>query len=255
MLKVVLHFDKALSVDKKYQLSIAFKAEIRKDLKGFYQSTYKENNETKFMGVTQFAPIGARSTFPCFDEPLFRSVFQVTIILNSNEPKITAFSNMPTKSVTTTKHGQRVFKFLPSPNMPSYLAAFVVGEFETIEKFDLNTKFRVITTPGLKEQGKFALDTAVNVTRWLNNYFNIPYHLPKMDLVAIPDFHFGAMENWGLITFRTLKLLRNANTQQSDVEDIVSIVAHEIGKIFFFFLNIKSSSYVVRKFSFLFILE
>eukprot|EP01080_Neovahlkampfia_damariscottae_P006940 gene6940-11103_t len=241
LLKVVIHFDKPLLTSKKYELTIEFKAEIRKDLKGFYQSSYKENNEMKHMAVTQFAPIGARSTFPCFDEPLFRSIFQVSMILNSNEPKITTFSNMPTKSITTRKDGKRVFKFLPSPNMPSYLLAFVVGEFETIEKYDLNTKFRVVTTPGLKEQGKFALDTAVNVTRWLNDYFQIPYHLPKMDLVAIPDFHFGAMENWGLITFRTLKLLRNENTKQSDIEDIVSIVAHEISHMWFG--NLVSYSY------------
>jgi aminopeptidase N len=228
---VVLHFKSDLKKGRKYTLEMNYETEIRKDLKGFYLSTYKENDETKYIAVTQYAPIGARSTFPCFDEPLFRSVFKIKIILNADEPKLSAYSNMPNK-VIKTKDGKRIFDFLPSPNMPSYLVAFVVGEFETIEKFDLNTKFRIVTTPGLKEEGKFALDIAVNCTRWLNNYFNIPYHLPKMDLVAIPDFYFGAMENWGLITFRTSRLLRNNNTKQADVESIVAIIAHEIGKFF-----------------------
>ena len=100
---------------------------------------------------------------------------------------------MPEK-IFTFKTGARLIKFDPSPNMPSYLLAFAIGEFEYIEKRALGTNFRVITTIGLSSQGNFAIDVAIKCTELLNKFFAMNYDLPKMDLIAIPDFRGGAME-------------------------------------------------------------
>jgi puromycin-sensitive aminopeptidase len=134
------------------------------------------------LAVTQFEALSARSAFPCYDEPLFRSVFKMIIEINKDEEGIMAVSNMPTIVVRNTPT-KTIYDFFPSPNMSSYLVAFAIGEFEYIEKRALNTNFRVLTTKGFKEQGKFAIDVGINCTKWLNEFFEIPYNLPKMDQV------------------------------------------------------------------------
>eukprot|EP01080_Neovahlkampfia_damariscottae_P006367 gene6367-10373_t len=201
-LQAIIVFKRKLKKGFRYVISINFKADIRTDLRGFYKSSYNDRGTTKYLAVTQFEALSARTAFPCFDEPLFRSTFKMKIEINNDEPKIMALSNMPTRSVKTIGT-KKVYDFKVSPNMSSYLVAFAIGEFEHIEKRGpFQTNFRVFTTAGFKEEGKFALDVAINCTRWFNEFFQIPYHLPKFDQIAIPDFRAGAMENWGLVTYR-----------------------------------------------------
>lgn len=169
-------------------------------MKGFYRSKYvNEKNEEVFAAVTQFEPTDARRCFPCWDEPAVKATFDITLKVPS---KLVALSNMPLKN--HSKAGcLEVYEFETTPIMSTYLVAVVVGEFDYIEdKSSDGVLVRVYTPPGKKEQGRFALEVATKVLPYYKDYFNIAYPLPKMDLIAIADFSAGAMENWGLITYR-----------------------------------------------------
>jgi len=221
-------FPDSLKPGRNYTVSFLFSGMIRDDLTGFYKTSYIHEGTTKFAAITQFEAINARKAFPCFDEPHFRSIFSISIRLN--DPGIIALSNMPIlNAVSVDKSQPRTFRFSPSPKMSSYLVAFAIGEFEYIEKIDelTNIRFRVVTTKGLKEEGNFALDIAIKAVHWLNDFFQLPYqnYHPKIDLVGIPDFQGGAMENWGLVTFRNNLLL---TIPSSSKERIASIVVHEL---------------------------
>lgn len=227
-LQAIINFDQTLEQGKYYILGINFAGNVRNDLRGFYRASYQHEGKTKWLAVTQFEAIAARTAFPCYDEPRFRSTFDFNVFLAAAQKNLDIYANMDVKKLTRNGD-ERLYQFRTTPNMPSYLFAFALGEFEEISKVGPNNVvFRIVTTRGLKEEGHFALDVAVRCTDWFNKFFNIQYDLPKMDLIAIPEFAGGAMENWGLITFRNSALLRNNQTNQNDIERIASIVVHEI---------------------------
>ena len=192
-------FDDALALGV-YNLSIDFDGEINDKMKGLYRSKYlNENGEERYAAVTQFESTDARRCFPCWDEPALKATFDMSLIV---PPNLEVLSNMPVKS--TSNVGELVrFDFERTPIMSTYLVAAVVGEYDYVEdRSSDGVLVRVYTPRGKKEQGIFALEVATKVLPYYKEYFNIAYPLPKIDLIAIADFSAGAMENWGLVTYR-----------------------------------------------------
>jgi len=213
-------------------LNIKFKGMISESMRGFYQSRYVLPDGTKkVMATTQFEPNDARRAFPCFDEPDLKAEFSIILRVNK---ELDAVSNMPIKSEKVSDNIKEI-SFEKTPRMPTYLVAFVIGEFEYLESKTRNsTKVRVITTPGKKMQGRFALDIAVKSLEFYNDYFRMDYPLPKLDLIAIPDFESGAMENWGLITYReTALLIDDMNSSAATKQRVCLVISHEIAHQWF----------------------
>ena len=156
------------------------------------------------IATSKFQPTYARKAFPCFDEPSFKSTFSVTLVRPTRG--YIALSNMPVEneSESSPVPGLTAVKFQKSVPMVTYLACFIVCDFEYEEKLTSihNTKFRVYATPEQSTRVKYALDIGANITDFFTDYYDIPYPLPKQDMIAIPDFVSGAMEHWGLITYR-----------------------------------------------------
>uniref|UniRef100_A0A336LHN3 Aminopeptidase n=1 Tax=Culicoides sonorensis TaxID=179676 RepID=A0A336LHN3_CULSO len=216
------------------EMEIEFTGELNDKMKGFYRSKYfvEGDDEPRYAAVTQFEATDARRCFPCFDAPEFKATFDITVIAPK---KLTTLSNMPVISEFEQDGNLKVVKFDRSPIMSSYLLAIVVGEFDYIEgKSEDGVLVRVYTPLNKKEQGTYALDVAVKVLPYYKNYFNIGFPLPKLDLIAIADLACGAMENWGLITYReTLLLVDPSNTSLLKKQHIALTVGHEIAHQWF----------------------
>ncbi|ERN06883.1 hypothetical protein AMTR_s00005p00250950 [Amborella trichopoda] len=189
------------------------------------------NGEKKNMAVTQFEPADARRCFPCWDEPAVKATFKVTLEVPS---ELIALSNMP---VLQEKHDGplKIVYFEESPIMSTYLVAVVVGLFDYMEGKTLNgTCVRVYCQVGKTDQGKFALDVAVKALDLYKKYFAEPYPLPKLDMIAIPDFAAGAMENYGLVTYRETALLYDErNSAAANKQRVAIVVAHELAHQWF----------------------
>lgn len=209
---------------------IRFSGTISEKMRGFYRSSYKAaDGSTRFLGTTQFESTSARRAFPCFDEPALKATFEVTILVPEGR---TAISNMP----VAKEEGRRV-TFAKTPVMSTYLLAFAVGEFEHIEGVTKDgVPVRVYTTPGRVSLGKFALDTAIRGLEWFDEYYGVPYRqaVPKCDLLAVPDFEAGAMENWGLITFReTAIFVDPVKSSIPQKRRVAEVVLHELAHQWF----------------------
>lgn len=174
----------------------------------------------------------ARRAFPAFDEPALKATFDITLVVPQDR---VALSNMPVVSEQTLDDGWRIVRFDTTPVMSTYLVAAVVGEYDYVEdKSSDGVLVRVYTPVGRKEQGRFALDVATKVLPYYKEYFNIAYPLPKMDLIAIGDFSAGAMENWGLVTYReSFVLVDPENTSLNRKQSIALTVGHEIAHQWF----------------------
>ncbi len=213
-------------------LSLKFKGLLTDKLKGFYLSKYKHQGKEKHIATTQFEPTDARRAFPCFDEPAQKAVFEVSLKTPKN---LTAISNTIETEILEHEGGYKVVNFAPSPKMSTYLLAFIVGDFEFIQaRSKDNVLVRVFVTPGKKSQGQFALNTAIRALEFYNNYFDIPYPLPVLDLIALPDFASAAMENWGAITYReTALLVDEKQTSAANKQWVAIVIAHEIAHQWF----------------------
>ena len=226
-------FDRPLKHNTVGKLKLKYNGLIRKDLSGFYASAYIDSKGRKrHFGVTQFEAASARSALPCFDEPDFKATFDVSI---EHETGLTALSNMELLSDDEIKPGLRLAKFARTPVMSTYLLAWTVGEFERL-KWDLlggQLELSVYTPPGKLQGAKFALEVASRGYEALNKYFGVEQPLKKIDLVAVPDFEQGAMENWGLITFRDIYLLEGKHSLPAMKSDIASTVIHELAHQWF----------------------
>ena len=218
----------------KAKLKMEFTGKLNNQLHGFYRTSYKVVDKKHWGASTQFEATDARRAFPCWDEPDKKVRFHTTLIVPKH---MAALSNMPV-DVTIQPTGDEYRKmvcFKPTPPMSTYLAAFVVADLEYIEATDKNgVLIRVYTTPGKKEHGKFALDVALHTLPYYADYYKTPYPLPKLDLVAIPDFGSGAMENWGLEIFReTALLVDEKNSSASARERVADVVDHELAHHWF----------------------
>ncbi|XP_066915619.1 puromycin-sensitive aminopeptidase-like [Clytia hemisphaerica] len=216
-------------------LKLKFTGELNDKMKGFYRSKYTtQGGEEKYMGVTQFEATDARRAFPCWDEPAIKATFDITMIAPKD---LVVLSNMDVKEEKPFAEDEthKVVSFNKSPIMSTYLVAFVVGEFEYVEgRTTDDIAVKVYTPCGKTEQGKFALDISLKTLPFYADYFGIKYPLPKMDLIAIPDFAAGAMENWGLVTYReTCLLVDEKETSITAKQWVALVVGHEIAHQWF----------------------
>jgi len=219
------------------QLHIEFTGELNDKMAGFYRSTYKNADGTEgLMATTQMEATDCRRAFPCFDEPALKSTFTVTLIADK---KYTCLSNMDVDTTTeiTTKSGDKknAVLFKTSPVMSTYLVAFIVGELNYIETNEFRLPIRIYAPVNQDiEHGRYALELAAKTLAYYEKTFDSPFPLPKMDMVAIPDFAAGAMENWGLVTYRVVDIMYDEkNSGASHKERIAEIVQHELAHQWF----------------------
>jgi puromycin-sensitive aminopeptidase len=214
------------------RLRIAFRGTLNDKLRGFYRSVYKDpGGATRTMAATQFEATDARRAFPCWDEPAFKSVFAVTLAI---DPALTAVSN--TRILSETREGDRkVVRFADSITMSTYLVAFVVGELEHTEPTPVGaTPVSVWCVPGKRRLASFGQEIAVASLKYFEDYYGLPYPGDKLDLLAIPDFAAGAMENLGAITFRETALLVDERAaSHAELQRVADVVAHENAHMWF----------------------
>uniref|UniRef100_A0A8B9QL75 Aminopeptidase n=1 Tax=Apteryx owenii TaxID=8824 RepID=A0A8B9QL75_APTOW len=216
-----------------YTVSIYYSANLSESFHGFYKSTYRtQNGELRVLASTQFEPTAARMAFPCFDEPAFKARFSIKI---RREPKHLALSNMPVVKTVNITSWLVEDHFDTSVKMSTYLVAFIVSDFKSVSKITSHgIKISVYTVPDKINQAVYALDAAVKLLDFYEDYFSIPYPLPKQDLAAIPDFQSGAMENWGLTTYRESALLYDPEKSSASSKLWTTmIIAHELAHQWF----------------------
>lgn len=215
----------------KYTVQMSFEGKITKAMNGIYISNFKDGKKAKQLIVTQFESHHAREAFPCIDEPAAKATFDLILTTDSGEAVI---SNTPI--ISQTKLNDKVITtFETTPVMSTYLLAFVVGELDyRSSKTKDGVELRIYSTKDKVNYLEFALDTAIRCLEFYNKYFDIPYPLKKCDLIALPDFSSGAMENWGCITFREQVLLVDPkNTALSNKQYVALVIAHELAHQWF----------------------
>ena len=214
----------------KITIDLEFQGILNDRLLGFYRSQYTQNGKTKYLATTQFEAADARRAFPCWDEPEAKATFEISIIADN---KFTAISNMPVKTKKKIKN-KTIYNFSKTPIVSTYLIYLGVGEFEYLTSKVGKIQIRVITTKGNKSKGKFSLDLGKKLLTSYEKYFGIKYPLPKLDLIAVPDFAAGAMENWGAITFRETILLYDPKTSSTRTKQFIAeVISHEIAHQWF----------------------
>ena len=218
----------------KYQLQIHFTGVLNDKLHGFYRSVYKgADGQDKPLASTQFESTDARRAFPCWDEPAFKAVYQVTLVIDE---KLTAISNARVIDETVLPGtGKKAVSFADSIKMSTYLVAFIVGEFEATEPVTADgVPLRVLAVPGKKKLADFAVAIGKASLEHFSQYYGIPYPGDKLDLIAIPDFASGAMENLGAITFRETALLVDPDkATRAELERVADVVSHENAHMWF----------------------
>ncbi|MBI5222989.1 M1 family metallopeptidase [Candidatus Micrarchaeota archaeon] len=217
-------------VNGEIKLTIEYGGVHNDKLYGFYRSRYSKDGKEGYILSTQFEAPNARAAFPCLDEPSFKAIFDVTI---ATDVDLEAISNMPIKE-TRIDGGKKVYVFESSPKMSTYLLYLGVGKFERVSGDAGNVKMNVYSVPGKSQYQQMPLEYGKKLFLDLQTYFQIDYPLPKMDLIAVPDFAAGAMENWGAITFRETALLGNeSETSVGGKQRIAEVIAHEIAHMWF----------------------
>jgi puromycin-sensitive aminopeptidase len=214
-------------------IDIAFTGTLNDKLRGWYRSTFKdEHGVEQVIATTQMQATDCRRAFPCFDEPEFKAVFEITLVV---EPDLLAVSNGPEVGRLAREDGKHVVIFKPTMVMSTYLVAFVVGPLEATEPIDVDgTPLRVVHVPGKGHLTEFALEIGAFSLRWYQRYYGIPYPSDKVDMLALPDFAAGAMENLGCITYRESLLLADPNTAtQYELQNLADVVAHEVAHMWF----------------------
>lgn len=229
--EIRIHTDQELYAGK-YIVNLTFKGTITKDMLGIYPSYFKHNDRTETIIATQFESHYAREAFPCIDEPSAKATFDLTLITDKDDIVLsnTSIKTQSTNNQTTTTN------FETTPKMSTYLLAFVTGAMHSVEsKTKAGTLVRswsCLSRP--KKELQYSVDEAVKILDFFTNYFGIPYPLKKCDQVALPDFDAGAMENWGLITYREIALLSNPdNTSISNEQYVSLVIAHELSHQWF----------------------
>jgi puromycin-sensitive aminopeptidase len=215
------------------RLEIAFSGVLNDKLRGFYRSTYVDaDGRQQTIATTQMQATDCRRAFPCWDEPAMKATFGITLDV---EHDLTAISNCSEIERTDNGDGTTAIRFADTMAMSTYLVAFVVGRLEMTEAVDVDgIPLRVVHVPGKGDLTAFGLDIGAFSLRWFQEYYGIAYPSDKVDLVALPDFAAGAMENLGCITFReSLLLLDPATSTQNDQQLVADVVAHEVAHMWF----------------------
>jgi puromycin-sensitive aminopeptidase len=231
--QVRITFPTALSPGK-YALKLVFKGTLNDKLRGFYRSFYKDEKGVKHtIATTQMEPTDARRMFPCFDEPAYKASYQITAVIPSD---LTAISNAAIASERREPNShKKIVTFAESPVMSTYLVTLIVGDFESTPVTTVaGVPIRVWSVRGKAKMGAYASKIASQLLPFYNSYFGVPYPAKKLDLIAIPDFEAGAMENLGAITFRESGLLVDAaKTSAETLQAVASVTAHEMAHLWF----------------------
>jgi len=216
-----------------WRLEISFEGVLNDDLRGFYRSVYTDGDgNEKTIATTQFEATDARRAFPCWDEPDFKATYGVTLVVDES---LTAISNGPEIARESAGSGKVAITFKDTMKMSTYLVAFIVGELEVTDPVDVDgIPLRIAHVPGKGHLTDYALEAGAFALRFYADYYDIPYPGDKMDMIAIPDFAWGAMENLGAVTYReTALLLDRERATQAELMRIAEVIAHEIAHMWF----------------------
>ena len=214
-------------------VQVTFDGILNDQLHGFYRSTYTADDGTEHtIATTQFQSTDARRCFPCWDEPEYKATFETTLIVDADHLAVTNTSEV---AETTLDDGRRRIQYAPTMVMSTYLVAFVVGPLEATKPIHAGgVPIRVVHRPGQGDRTSFALDVAAAALDWFADYYAIPYPSDKVDLIAIPDFAFGAMENLGCVTFREVLLIIDpADASQPELQRAADVINHELAHMWF----------------------
>nr|XP_034185421.1 putative aminopeptidase-2 [Osmia lignaria] len=219
--KYEISLNRTLNKGEKISINIAYNGKLRDDMIGFYKSSYIDSNgKIRWMATTQFQTAHARHAFPCFDEPSFKARFTIRIL---RPPGYNSLSNMPLHK--SYKEPQGTWdEFQQSIPMSTYLVAFIISDFESLQLGNLSIWAR----PNAIRQAMYARDLSLDATIYLSRLFKQDFNIPKMDMVAIPDFSAGAMENWGIITYREMRLLCDSSTSDYANQSVATVIVHEL---------------------------
>ncbi|XP_061663939.1 thyrotropin-releasing hormone-degrading ectoenzyme-like [Syngnathoides biaculeatus] len=226
MLVAVLH--RELKASRTYRVNVSFHAAIQDELLGFFRSSYTLDGERRYLAVTQFSPTHARKAFPCFDEPAYKATFSLSL---RHDPQYTSLANMPTESVADGD-GWITRRFARTPRMSTYYLAWAVCNFTSREtRSDGGVAIRLFARPDAIASG--AGDYSLHITKRLlgfyQDFFQVQYSLPKLDLLAVPKHPYAAMENWGLSVFVEQKVLLDARVSSASYRmELTMVVVHEI---------------------------
>ena len=215
------------------ELAIDFSGPFNDQLVGPYLSQFTATDgERHQLVTTQFEATHARQCFPCWDEPEMKATFQIDLVIDENHH---AVANSAETGRTSIDGGRLVVSFAPTVAMSTYLVAFVIGPIEMTDPVDVDgVELRVVHVPGKGNLTDFALEVGAFALRYFQEYFELPYPGTKLDLVAIPDFAFGAMENLGCVTFReTVLLVDPARATQPELQIVTDVIAHELAHMWF----------------------
>lgn len=233
---LVLQLQSSLTVGKIYVLHTKFQGELADDLEGFYRSEYTENSVKKIVATSQMQATYARKAFPCFDEPAMKAVFNITII--HSRDTIALSNGRETGTVDSLIDGEsvRTTKFEPTAKMSTYLLAFIVCDFADIHSTQKSVLIRIWARRKAIDdrQGDYALNVTGPILEFYERYYNAAYPLSKSDQIALPDFNAGAMENWGLVTYRETALLYDPIISSTgNKERVITVISHELAHMWF----------------------
>jgi aminopeptidase N len=217
----------------RHVITISFRGKIGTQAQGFFVDKYPTASGDKLMLGTQMEPTDARRVFPCWDEPVYRATYDVILVVPE---KLMAVANMPITRETSLAGGLKEVRFARTPAMASYLVALYAGEFEAVEGEQDGVKLRILTTEGKRASAQYALESTKRILAYYNEYFGVRYPLPKLDLIGVPNAFsaFGAMENWGCITYIDTFLLYDPLTSsQATRERVFAVIAHEMAHQWF----------------------
>jgi len=204
---------------------IEFERDVPEELMGFYRAPY----DGGYIMTTHFEPDGARLMFPCQDEPSKKARFKLNVKV---DPDLDVISNMPPARVEEGE-GKKSVEFQETPPMSTYLLYLGIGKFDQLEDSLGDTKLYVAAFSGKSKRGRFALEVAKKALKAYSEYFGIPYQLPKLHLIAVPEFAMGAMENWGAITFRETALLADEKSGETARRGVATTIVHELAHQWF----------------------
>lgn len=204
---------------------LEFERDIPESLMGFYKAPYQGG----YVFTTHFEPNGARTMFPCEDVPGKKAKFRLSVLVDGG---LDVISNMP-KLEEERQGSKKLVRFQETPPMSTYLLYLGIGKFDSIEDQWNGKKIYVSSYGGRSKQGSFAIGVAKSALSVYEDYFGIPYELPKLHLIAVPEFAMGAMENWGAITFRDTSLLADEKAAQTTLRRIATTVVHELAHQWF----------------------
>lgn len=234
---LVIQLSGPLQAGSTYELFTEFVGELSDDLGGFYRSEYTEDGVKRVLATTQMQPTDARKAFPCFDEPAMKAVFHMTLIHPSDTVALSNAMNYDPINITVNGQNLTQTSFQPTEVMSTYLLAFVVCDFAykgTNASADVLIRIWARRKAIEEGQGNYALEKTGGILAFFEDYYNSSYPLTKSDQIALPDFSAGAMENWGLITYRETALLYNPEVSSNgDKEWVATVISHELAHMWF----------------------